>query len=76
MKITHDKDSVTLSIDPKSADKLLDELKTHTGDLDATNGARALASVLQQAIYQLNDEFRQPPHAFDEQAPKQPSIEN
>ncbi|MFN2349982.1 MAG: hypothetical protein ABR558_10500 [Thioalkalivibrio sp.] len=75
MNISHDKDSVTLTIDAKTADKLLDELKAHTGDLDATNGARALASVLQQAIYQINDDFRQPPHAFDEQAAKQPPIE-
>ena len=75
MNISHDKDSVTLTIDAKTADKLLGELKTHTGDLDATNGARALASVLQQAIYQINDDFRQPPHAFDEKTPKQPSIE-
>jgi len=31
--------------------------------------------LLRQAQYSMRDNFRQPPHAFDEQAPKQPSVE-
>lgn len=76
MKVTTDHSAVTLSVDLKAAEKLVDELKAHTGEPDATNGMRDLTSVLQQAVYEAKDEFRQPPHAFDEKAPKQPSIED
>lgn len=76
MKVTKDDNAVTLSMDVKTAEKLLGEIKEHTAELKATNGMRALASVLQQAVYEARNEFRQPPHAFDDKAPKQPSIED
>ena len=76
MKVTKDDSAVTLSLDLKTAEKLVDDLKEHTGALQATNGMRDLASVLQQAVYESKDHFRQPPHAFDDKAPKQPSIED
>jgi hypothetical protein len=76
MKVTRDDSAITLNVDVKTAKKLADEFKEHTGALEATNGMRALASVLQQAVYEAKDHFRQPPHAFDDKAPRQPSIED
>ncbi|MFA9460837.1 hypothetical protein [Thiohalorhabdus methylotrophus] len=35
-----------------------------------------LGYVLREAKYAMRDNFRQPPHAFNEQAPKQPSVED
>jgi hypothetical protein len=40
------------------------------------NAALALSSALGEAYAQANNKFRQPPHAFDEHAPRQPSIES
>jgi len=34
-----------------------------------------LGYLLRQGQYGFRDTFRQPPHAFDAQAPKQPSVE-
>lgn len=34
-----------------------------------------LGYVLREAQFAMRDDFRQPPHAFDDQAPKQPSVE-
>ncbi|MFB6260172.1 MAG: hypothetical protein ABEJ96_02880 [Thiohalorhabdaceae bacterium] len=31
--------------------------------------------LLREAQYSMRDNFRQPPHAFDADAPKQPSVE-
>ncbi|KPV40468.1 hypothetical protein AN478_06670 [Thiohalorhabdus denitrificans] len=35
-----------------------------------------LGYLLREAKFGMRDNFRQPPHAFDEQAPKQPSVED
>jgi hypothetical protein len=38
-----------------------------------TNGGLELASLLSEATYNARNAFRQPEHAFDEQAPRAPS---
>ena len=35
-----------------------------------------LGYLLREAKYAMRDNFRQPPHAFDDQAPRQPSVED
>ncbi|ADC72362.1 MULTISPECIES: hypothetical protein [unclassified Thioalkalivibrio] len=65
---------LTLKIDKKTAESIAENITELEGEI--SNGARALGSVLQQGVYELENEFRQPPHAFDEHAPKQPSIED
>jgi hypothetical protein len=62
-----------LSIDLKQGQKLAKAINGNARDM--RNGALALSSILGEAYAQANNEFRQPPHAFDENAPRQPSIE-
>lgn len=38
-----------------------------------SNGALELASLLKEAHYGAQNHFRQPPHAFDDKAPRAPS---
>lgn len=40
-----------------------------------SNGALELASLLSEAHYSAQNQFRQPPHAFDEKARRPPSTE-
>lgn len=63
-----------LSIDLKQGQKLAKAINGKAREM--RNAALALSSALGEAYTQANNEFRQPPHAFDEHAPKQPSIEN
>jgi hypothetical protein len=68
-----DEDHFRLSIDVKQGQKLAKAINAKAREM--RNGALALSSILGEAYAQANNEFRQPPHAFDENAPKQPSIE-
>ncbi len=63
-----------LSIDLKQGQKLSKAINGKAREM--RNAALALSSVLGEAYAQANNDFRQPPHAFDERAPKQPSIED
>ncbi|WP_018138473.1 MULTISPECIES: hypothetical protein [unclassified Thioalkalivibrio] len=74
MEATLKDGTLTLKIDKKTAESIAENITELEGEI--SNGARALGSVLQQGVYELGNEFRQPPHAFDEHAPKQPSIED
>lgn len=74
MEATLKDGTLTLKIDKKTAERIAENITELEGEI--SNGARALGSVLQQGVYELDNEFRQPPHAFDEHAPKQPSIED
>lgn len=62
-----------LSIDVKKGQKLAKAINGLAREM--RNGALALSSALGEAYAQANNDFRQPPHAFDENAPRQPSIE-
>jgi len=73
MEATLQNGKVTLKIDKKTAESIAENITELDGEI--SNGARALCSVLQDGVYELENEFRQPPHAFDEQAPRQPSVE-
>lgn len=74
MDVKNENGLVTLTLDKKTAKSITENLTELNGEV--RNGARALSSVLQQGVYELDNEFRQPPHAFDEHAPRQPSIED
>ncbi|WP_018935734.1 hypothetical protein [Thioalkalivibrio sp. ALJ24] len=74
MDVRNENGIVTITLDKKTASSIAENLTELDGEI--RNGARALTSVLQQAVYELENEFRQPPHAFDEHAPRQPSIED
>ncbi|TVP79822.1 hypothetical protein [Thioalkalivibrio sp.] len=63
-----------LSIDLKQGQKLAKAINGKAREM--RNAALALSSALGEAYAEANNDFRQPPHAFDEHAPKQPSIEN
>ncbi|MCA1789145.1 MAG: hypothetical protein LC667_04585 [Thioalkalivibrio sp.] len=69
-----DDNHLRLSIDLKQGQKLAKAINGKAREM--RNAALALSSVLGEAYAQSNNDFRQPPHAFDEHAPKQPSIEN
>lgn len=68
-----DDEHVRLEFDIKEAQKLAEAINGRHEDV--TNGCRELSSLLQEAYYNSRNEFRQPPHAFDEKAPKAPSTE-
>lgn len=63
-----------LSIDLKQGHKLAKAINGQARSM--RNAALALSSILGEAYAQANNEFRQPPHAFDEKAPRLPSMEN
>lgn len=69
-----DDNHIRLTIDVKQGQKLAKAINAKAREM--RNGALALSSALGEAYAQANNEFRQPPHAFDERAPRQPSIEN
>ena len=50
------------------------QISEHTAD-DMPSAALSLASVLRAAWYGGHDDFRQPPHAWDADSPKPPSID-
>jgi hypothetical protein len=53
------------------ARKLAKALRRNARDM--SNGGLELASLLSEAGYNARNDFRQPAHAFDEQAPRAPS---
>lgn len=61
---------------------LSDDEAEGLGDTIIENAAKLPRNVLdlgylaRQGRYALQDHFRQPPHAFDAEAPKQPSVED
>ena len=63
-----------LSLDLKQGQKLAKAINGKAREM--RNAALALSSALGEAYAEANNDFRQPPHAFDERAPRQPSIEN
>ncbi len=69
-----DDNHLRLSIDLKQGQKLAKAINGKAREM--RNAALALSSALGEAYAESKNEFRQPPHAFDENAPKQPSIEN
>lgn len=69
-----DENHLRLSMDLKQGQKLAKAINGKAREM--RNAALALSSALGEAYTEANNEFRQPPHAFDENAPKQPSIEN
>lgn len=69
-----DEKQIVIEMDIKSADKLYHAINDHT--IDITNSAIDLASLLEEACYTASDDFRQPPHAFDEKAPPHPTPED
>ncbi|MFN4262539.1 MAG: hypothetical protein ACK4IT_02660 [Thioalkalivibrionaceae bacterium] len=74
MKVERDGNEVVVELAPEEAQKLASQLTALDGEM--RSGSRAFGSLLTQAGYERADDFRQPPHAFDENAPKQPSIES
>lgn len=72
MKVTRtEAGHVLLEFDVKEAQKLAKAIRRHASGI--TNGCLELASLLSEAHYNAQNEFRQPPHAFDEKAPRLPS---
>ena len=65
---------VMIEMDVEDGEKLARLIRQHADE--TTNGALELASLLSEAQYNANNDFRQPPHAFDEHAPKVPSVED
>lgn len=61
---------VLLDIDLKEGTRLADEIIEHTGKLDLHTAMLDLSSLLRQAKFEAEDEFRQPPP--DAEAP--PSV--
>ncbi|MGD8498953.1 MAG: hypothetical protein PVG82_08595 [Chromatiales bacterium] len=57
----------------EEADALAKAIRQHARHM--SNGALELASLLSEARYRALNQFRQPPHAFDAQAPRAPSTE-
>ncbi len=64
---------VLMEFDVNEGEKLAHLIREHARHI--TNGCLELASLLSEASYNANNHFRQPEHAFDEQAPRPPSIE-
>lgn len=69
-----DDNSFRLCIDLKQARQLAKAINGKAREM--RNAALALSSALGEAYAEANNRFRQPAHAFDEHAPKQPSIES
>jgi hypothetical protein len=64
---------VMLEFSIEEAHKVAKAVRKHAREM--TNGGLELASLLSEAHYNANNDFRQPAHAFDEQAPRPPSTE-
>lgn len=65
---------VELTVAVKEGDKLADVIIQHAEAL--TSAELELSSLLKEAKYASEDDFRQPPHAFDAQAASPPSVED
>jgi hypothetical protein len=62
-----------LTLDKDEIEDLADPVIGKAGQMSRT--LLDMGYLLRQAQYAMRDNFRQPPHAFDDQAPKQPSVE-
>lgn len=72
MKVTRtETGEVLLEFGIEEARKLAKAIRRHASD--TTNGCLELASLLSEAQYNARNNFRQPPHAFDDRAPRLPS---
>ncbi|APZ41762.1 hypothetical protein [Acidihalobacter ferrooxydans] len=69
-----DDQHIVIDIDIKTAEKLYGAINGRT--VDMTNAAIDFASLMQEACYAARDDFHQPPHAFDAQAPHHPIAED
>jgi len=63
-----------VTIGKKEIDDLADPILNKANKL--TRSILDLGYTLREAQYNMRDDFRQPPHAFDSDAPKQPSVED
>jgi hypothetical protein len=70
---SQDPDCYTLSLGKDEIEDLADAIMAKTSKLPRS--VLDLGYLLRQGQYSFRDSFRQPPHAFDSQAPKQPSVE-
>jgi len=66
-------DHLNLTFDKDEIEDLADAIMAKTSKLPRS--VLDLGYLLRQGQYGFRDTFRQPPHAFDAQAPKQPSVE-
>jgi hypothetical protein len=75
MKVERTEDGhVLIEIDVDDGRKLVNAIREHADEI--TSGCLELASLLSEANYNAKNDFRQPPHAFDEHAPRAPSVED
>lgn len=61
-----------LEFDVAEGRRLAKAIRRHAGE--TTNACLEMASLLSAAYYYAGNHFRQPPHAFDEQARRVPSV--
>lgn len=74
MKVTVDESGhALLEFEIGEAYDLAKDIRKHARHM--SNGALELASLLSEAHYSAQNQFRQPPRAFDEKAPRAPSTE-
>ena len=66
-------EDIDLTFAKDEIEDLADAIMAKTSKLPRT--VLDLGYLLRQGQYGFRDSFRQPPHAFDAQAPKQPSVE-
>ncbi len=65
---------VVIEIGIEQGHKLARLIRAHAQD--TTSACLELASLLSEAHYLARNRFKQPPHAFDEKAPRAPSTED
>lgn len=66
-------DQVRLSFDVEEGMRLARLINGRARDM--TSACLELSSLLEEGWYSARNNFRQPPHAFDERAPRVPSTE-
>lgn len=64
---------ILLEMEVGEGQRLAKAIRRHASE--TTNACLELASLLSAAYYYAGNDFRQPPHAFDERAPRAPSVE-
>ncbi len=69
--IDNDAEHLLLEFEIEEAHELAKAIRRHARHM--SNGALELASLLREAHYSAQNHFRQPPHAFDDEAPRAPS---
>jgi len=68
-----DQGDLVLTLEDNEAEELGDNIIENAHKLPRT--VLDMGYLVRQGRYALRDNFRQPPHAFDSEAPKQPSVE-